>query len=297
MGRRTPGILWIAAGATLWGTDTVLRRPLTSALHPTQIVLWEHIILTLLVSPVLIRYSRQLRKIEGSVWLAILGTAWIGSALATVLFTTAIRSGNPTTAVLLQKTQPIFAIALASSALGEHLPPRFLWTALAAMAGAYLVAFGDGHLLAPASSFDLQPALLALGAAAGWAAATIWGRIATKRLPFEIVTALRVTCALPALIVAAFVQGQLAAPGRNYVPSLLWMAVVPGFAGLMLYYRGLRQTPASQSTIAELAFPITASLLNWLVLGAQAGAIQILGFALVWASIFKLSRAREHHGT
>ena len=295
MGRRTPGILWIAAGATLWGTDTVLRRPLTGALHPTQIVLWEHIFLTLLVLPLLMRYGKQLRKIEGSVWLSILGTAWIGSSLATVLFTTAIRSGNPTTAVLLQKTQPLFAIVLARSALGEELPQRFLWTALAAMAGAYVVAFGDGHILSPASSFEVQPALLALGAAAGWASATIWGRIATKTVPFEVVTALRVTCALPALIVAAFVQGQLAVPGRVYVPSLLWMAVVPGFAGLMLYYRGLRQTPASQSTIAELAFPITASLLNWLVLGAQATWVQILGFVLVWASIFKLSRGRDQH--
>ena len=293
MGRRTPGILWIAAGATLWGTDTVLRRPLTGALHPTQIVLWEHIFLTLLVLPLLMRYGKQLRKIEGSVWLSILGTAWIGSSLATVLFTTAIRSGNPTTAVLLQKTQPLFAIVLARSALAEELPQRFLWTALAAMAGAYVVAFGDGHILSPASSFEVQPALLALGAAAGWASATIWGRIATKTVPFEVVTALRVTCALPALIVAAFVQGQLAVPGRVYVPSLLWMAVVPGFAGLMLYYRGLRQTPASQSTIAELAFPITASLLNWLVLGAQATWVQILGFALVWAAIFKLSRGRD----
>ena len=277
----------------MWGTDTVLRRPLTGALHPTQIVLWEHIFLTLLVLPLLIRYGKQLRKIEGSVWLSILGTAWIGSSLATVLFTTAIRSGNPTTAVLLQKTQPLFAIVLARSALGEELPQRFLWTALAAMAGAYVVAFGDGHILSPASSFEVQPALLALGAAAGWASATIWGRIATNTVPFEVVTALRVTCALPALIVAALVQGQLGLPGRAYVPSLLWMAVVPGFAGLMLYYRGLRQTPASQSTIAELAFPITASLLNWLVLGAQATWVQILGFVLVWASIFKLSRGRD----
>ena len=279
----------------MWGTDTVLRRPLTGALHPTQIVLWEHIFLTLLVLPLLTRYGKQLRKIEGSVWLSILGTAWIGSSLATVLFTMAIRSGNPTTAVLLQKTQPLFAIVLARSALGEELPQRFIWTALAAMAGAYIVAFGDGHVLTPASSFELQPALFALGAAAGWASAAIWGRIATKTVPFEVVTALRVTCALPALIVAALVQGQFAVPGRVYIPSLLWMAVVPGFAGLMLYYRGLRQTPASQSTIAELAFPITASLLNWLVLGAQATWVQILGFALVWASIFKLSRGRDQH--
>jgi drug/metabolite transporter, DME family len=287
--RRESGILWIAAAATLWGTDTVLRRPLTGTLHPTQIVLYEHAILALLVAPIVIRGRAHLKEISGRVWAAVIGTAWIGSALATVLFTAAIQSGSPTTAVLLQKTQPLFAIMLARAVLRERLPARFPLIAGIAILGAYLVAFGDGNLLAPASSFDVLPALLAIGAAVGWASATIWGRIAAAEIPFELVTALRVLCALPVLFIAAAVQHQTSLPMPGQFVSLAVMALVPGFIALLLYYRGLRNTPASQATIAELAFPATASLLNWLVLGFTASGIQILGFIVVWGAIFNLS--------
>jgi drug/metabolite transporter (DMT)-like permease len=288
--RRVPGILWIAAGAALWGTDTVLRRPLTGALGPTQIVLYEHIVLAIIVAPILIRGRAYLSKIPGRSWLSILGIAWIGSALATVLFTAAIRSGNPNTAVLLQKTQPLFAIFLARAALQERWPKRFPLIACVALAGAYLLAFGGGDLLAPLASVQTLPALLALGASVGWAASTIWGRIAGKDLPFEMVTALRFVCALPALMIAAAVQDQMAVPSYREFASLTWIALVPGFAGLMLYYRGLRQTPASLATIGELAFPAVALLLNWSFFGATATSIQLLGFGIVWAAIFSLSK-------
>src|SRR5690349_2327412 len=124
--RRMPGILWIAAGAVLWGTDTVLRRPLTGVLAPTQIVLYEHLILAVVVLPLVIRGRTWLHKISLRVWLDLLAIAWLGSALATILFTAAIRSGNPTSAVLLQKTQPLFAITLARAGLHERFPHRFL---------------------------------------------------------------------------------------------------------------------------------------------------------------------------
>src|SRR3989442_3577085 len=71
--RRMPGILWIAAGAALWGTDTVFRRPLTGVLGSTQIVLYEHLILALVVLPIVIRERAWLDKISFSVWAAALG--------------------------------------------------------------------------------------------------------------------------------------------------------------------------------------------------------------------------------
>src|SRR5262245_54808734 len=114
-----PSVLWVAAGAALWGTDTVLRRPLTGVMEPTQIVFYEHLILTLAVLPILVSRRAHLSKIRSGVWFSLAGTALIGSALATVLFTAALRTGNPTTAVLLQKTQPLFAILLAHRVLKE----------------------------------------------------------------------------------------------------------------------------------------------------------------------------------
>lgn len=290
MQRPLRGILWVASGAALWGTDSLLRRPLSGTLGPTQIVLYEHLILAVIVLPIIIRSRTYLAKIRTDVWLPMVGTAWIGSALSTVLFTAAIRSGNPTSVVLLQKTQPLFSIFLARALLKEQLPVRFSILAGTAVAGTYLVAFGDGNLAAPAYSVALWPSILALGAAAGWGCSTVWGRIATGSIPFELVTALRFTLALPPLFLAAWIQGQTAMPSLAQGRSLIWMALIPGLAALLLYYRGLRQTPASQATIAELAFPVTASLLNWYALAIHVAPLQIAGFAIVWAAIFRLSR-------
>jgi len=286
---RLPGVLWIAAGAALWGTDTVLRRPLAGVLGSTQIVLYEHVILSFIVLPIIHRDRAYLSKIPLRIWLAVVGTAWIGSALATVLFTSAIGSGNPTTAVLLQKTQPLFAILLARIVLRETTPRGFAWIAVVAIVGGYLVVFGNSRPLA-SGSLEVAPALLALGAAASWAFATVWGRIAVAEVPFELLTALRFVIALPVLIGAALLQRQASVPASEQLPSLLWMALVPGFAALILYYKGLRNTPASQATIAELAFPATAAFLNWWILGVTATILQLAGFLLVWAAILQLSR-------
>ena len=45
------------------------------------------------------------------------------------------------------------------------------------------------------------------------------------------------------------------------VPNLLAIAIVPGLLALLLYYRALSRTPASLATIAEMAFPVTATLI------------------------------------
>jgi drug/metabolite transporter (DMT)-like permease len=291
--RRTSGILWITAAAVLWGTDTVLRRPLTDVLQPVQLVFYEHAILGLAVLPILWRSRRHLSQITGRTWAAIFGMAWIGSALSTVLFTQAVQSGSPTTAVLLQKTQPLFAIGLARSVLGERWPARFLTVAAIAVVGAYFVAFGDGNWLSPWRSIEFRPAVLALAAAAGWGFSTVWGRITASRVPFELITTLRVLCALPVLLAIAAFQGEVVVPATRTLPPLLWLALVPGFAALMFYYHGLRTTAASEATIAELAFPITAWLLNWLVLGVAATSLQLAGFTAVWLAIFTLHYNRR----
>ena len=57
---------------------------------------------------------------------------------------------------------------------------------------------------------------------------------------------------------------------------------------LLLYYRGLSGTKASYATLAEISFPASAVILNWVFLGAGVSANQILGFALLWGAILAL---------
>src|SRR3954447_1868395 len=103
------GVALVAAGAALWGIDGVLRQPLVDfespgAWSPYTIVLYEHIILTLLVAPFLVRHIGGLRRLDAAGWASALVIAWGGSALATLAFTKAFAYGNPSVVVLQQKT-------------------------------------------------------------------------------------------------------------------------------------------------------------------------------------------------
>jgi drug/metabolite transporter (DMT)-like permease len=285
-------LVWVALGASLWGTDTLLRRPLTASLSSIQIVFCEHLIAGAILLPILWRSRAEWRALSLKQWGAVLGIAWGGSALATVCFTEAIRLGNPTVAVFLQKLQPLFAALLAALLLRERLRGRFWICLVLALAGAYLVSFGDRLETGELVSARATAALLALAAAALWGASTVFGRFALDKLSFLALTALRIICALPLLGVLAAAQPApfVAQLDARQATSLLLMALVPGLLALIVYYRGLRHTRASLAALAELSFPATAAALNWAFLGAHLAAAQIMGFALVWAVIAYLER-------
>jgi len=274
------GLLWVALGASLWGTDTVLRRPLTASLTSGQIVFAEHLILSFALLPVFWRSRAEWRKLGWRQWAAVTGVAWGGSALGTLCFTQAIRLGNPTTAVLLQKTQPVFAALLAGALLGERLGARFWAWLAAAAAAAYLIAFGAAL---PAQPVAAGPALLAAAAAALWGASTVLGRFVLASVSFPTLTALRILAATPLL--AGIAGARLPAIHAGEAVSLLLLALVPGLLALLIYYRGLGRTTASRAAVGELAFPATAALLNSLAFGTPVTWTQWAGFVLLTALV------------
>ncbi len=280
------GLLWVALGASLWGTDTLFRRSLPAALPSARIVLLEHLVLCAALAPFAWRGRREWMKLNARGWAALMGIAWGGSALASVLFTEAVRAGNPTSAVLLQKTQPVFAALLAGSLLLEPLGRRFWGVLAAAVGGAYLVSFGTRV----PSGVEGRAALLALGAAALWGGSTVLGRFVLGSVSWLTLTALRIFAATPLLVaLAAGTRGEVS--GRSFGIIVL-LAAVPGLLALLAYYRGLAGSRASRAAIAELAFPATAALLNWIFLGAEVAPPQVAGFTIIWLAIVCLDSAR-----
>src|SRR5437899_493679 len=77
------------------------------------------------------------------------------------------------------------------------------------------------------------------------------------------------------------------------VAELALLALVPGLLALLIYYRGLRHARASRAAVAELSFAGTATVLNWIFLGARTSAIQLAGFAVLWTAILNLNRRVE----
>src|SRR4051812_46873335 len=116
------GVLLIAAGASLWGIDGVLRKPLTTEWSAWTIVLYEHLILTCVVAPILWRHRDQIRRMSRMGWLSAIAIGWGGAAFGTLPFTQGFAPpfSKPRGVLLLQKTQTPWAIRAAARLLGER---------------------------------------------------------------------------------------------------------------------------------------------------------------------------------
>lgn len=262
-------VVFVAVAAVMWASDTYFRAqliPPLGKLTASQIVIVEDALITLFLVPFLLRGIPELRKLHAAGWVAVSLIAIGPQAVATVLFTMSFSYHHFAETFVLQQTQPVIAIILAWIVLGERRRPWFWPVAAVAIAGVYLVVFSP-NLTAPFSDLShgrLEAGLLALGAAALWAGGTVMGRVALGRLSFQTTTSLRFTLAIPVLLVILFWQNGSHAFANyqiSYLPPFLGIALVPGLAALLLYYRALRSTPATLATIAEMAYPVVATFI------------------------------------
>lgn len=280
----------------MWGLDAVFIVALLHHFTSTEIVLFEHLLLALFAVPVLIWKRHELKRLNGYDWLSVLFVAWGGSALASILFTMAFNYGNANVILILQKLQPVFAVLLAAAILKEQIRKGYWFLLIAALIGAYLLTFSVRLPHAGWAGSGIG-ALCALGAAFLWGGSTVMGKRVVNKVSFSTMTALRFATALPLLFVLVEVQH----PVWHHVfqaftlwpvwANLLFQTLVPSLISLLLYYRGLDGVRASFATIAELAFPATGLLLNWLVLHQTISLGQWLGFAVIWLAVLQLSRA------
>jgi drug/metabolite transporter (DMT)-like permease len=292
-GRFNWGVVLVALGAAMWGTDALWRPSLLPIMSSQAIVFAEHLVLALYSIPAVVLGWPHLRRLRPLQWGALILIGWGASGLATVLFTEGFRAGDPTTVILLQKTQPIFAILLARLALGERLTLAYWPFFGLAMVGAYLGAFSSLEPIWRLPQAVVLAAVYALGAALLWGAGTVLGRFMLADVPFHTLTGLRFLLALPFLGALSLPQNgleQILAGFTQQPVSLVLVALIPGLLGLLLYYRGLLQTRASVATLAELAFPFTAIIVGWLYLGRLPTPTQFVGFTLLWIALLALSR-------
>ncbi|WP_442600804.1 DMT family transporter [Paenibacillus sp. KN14-4R] len=296
--RKLNGVWLVVLGAAMWGVDPLFRILLLKSFTSTQIVLLEHILLMVYALPVLWIHRAELRKLALRHVFAILFISWGGSAIATIMFTSAFAHGNPNTVLLLQKLQPLFAIVMARFVLKETLPKRFPVLLIVALGGTYLLTFGwsgSGGSFAEVAGVS---GLLSIGAAVLWGGSTVMGRVLLNKVSFESVTALRFAAALPLLLVTSWIEPSTWVMPTNLGDwasvsgSLLLQAFLPGLLSLLLYYKGLSNTKASYATLAELSFPAVGVLVNWIVFQQALTTSQLVGFVLIWGAIVSLSRQK-----
>ena len=296
-----PGVALVAIAAAMWGTDGILRVPLTKEIPSGMIVFLEHAILVVATLPFLRGIGSTLRRLDPGDWVALLLIGAGASAVATALFTQSFSYGEFTTTLLLQKLQPLIVLVGAWWILGERPLRRYWLFFIPAVGGAWLITFSEPL---DVSVNEATPALLAFGAAALWGMGTVLGRRLSPKIDFRQLTALRFLIGLPAAAVIVTLQsdwgvlrvlgagdflGTAGTPSGIMVPGgLILLAAIPGLIALLSYYRGLRSTPAIVATLAELAFPLSAITLNSIFLDVVPDGSQWLGVIVLAASVVAL---------
>lgn len=281
------GFLFIVAACLLWAVDTLIRYPLLfSGPSAQRIVFTEHLLLVLFLVPFAWKSRAVFWRAQVShlFWFLIIGG--VGSAYATLAFTQAFSLINPSLVILLQKLQPIVAISLAHYLLGERIRLSFLFWALLALFGAFLVSSPD--ILPGLSNVTLisQNALVGYGltlfAVVAWGSSTVFGKkLSTAGYDETQIMFGRFFTGFLALIPMFFVIGIELDFDLVINSKILAMVAISGLAGMWLYYMGLKRVSARVSALAEMFFPLCAVAINWIFLGKALEPIQIMGAALL----------------
>ncbi len=287
------GPLLIIAAAILWALDGIVRRSLYS-LPPITIVFFEHLIGALIITPFIWKYFLKVKLTKSQI-LLILFISLFSSLLGTLWFTTALLKVNfiPFSVVfLLQKLQPIFAITTAVIFLKEKVSQRYLIWAVLAFIAAYFVTFNNGVVNLETGSGTIEAALFALGAAFAWGSSTTFSRMVLLKLPDTYVTGLRFIFTTILSFFAVFLMGSfssLTQVDSSQLLKFVFIALSTGMVALLIYYKGLKETPVRISTILELVFPVLAISIDAYLYNTFLSPTQLIAAGVLLFSIYKLS--------
>ncbi len=295
------GCLAVGLAASMWSADGVFIRPQFYKFPPALVVFWEHFFGALIMLPFAIKYFREIRVLQKKDWLAIGWICLLGGFLGTLFITKAFFSAvngevSFATVVVLQKLQPIFAIAMARVLLKEKMGKVFYLWAFVAVLATYFIAFGKYGLNWQELDLWHNAAFFAVVAAFSFGSSTVFGKRVVSDLDFKATTSLRFSfTALIALAYTCFTGKIVQTQSLSLTHWLLFGLILctSGAGAIFLYYYGLKRISASIATLFELFWPLTAILLDYFIHGNTLNSVQLSGCAVLLMALFFIVRDRE----
>ena len=286
------GPMLIVIAAFLWGIDGILRRSMGS-LPPITIVFYEHLVGFLILLPFIVKSFRTV-KLTKKEWISIIFVALLSGLLGTLWFTMALLDTmfiSFSVVFLLQKLQPLFAITTARIFLKEKMPKEYAPWAVLALVAAYFVTFKNGIINFHTGTQTMVAALLAVGAAFAWGTSTTFSKIALNDKPSDYITGLRFFFTIIFAFIGVLIFGQLgtaAALNNSQAWTLIGIALTSGMVSLLIYYRGLKTTPVSVSTILELFYPLVAVFIGIFMYHDVLAWSQYLAAAILLYAMYRV---------
>jgi drug/metabolite transporter (DMT)-like permease len=285
----------VILAASLWAVDGIVLRPILYNLPVTLVVFVESVIVALLLTPIMAKHFGKLKNLTHMDWLAFLGVALFGGAIGTMAITKAlfyVNYVNLSIVILIQKLQPVFALVLAGILLKEKLTKKFFFWAGFAIIGAYFMTFGLHLPELRAGDKTVLAAIFALIAAISFSSSTVLSKRALRNVGFELGTYLRFTLTTIIMLIIVLTSGtitEISEISSHQLFIFLLIAFTTGGTAIFLYYYGLKRISASVATICELAFPLTAVMLEYFLRGNIMGPVQWAGAFLLLFSIVRVT--------
>lgn len=309
----------------LFSAPDVFVKPMAMPRASAFVTLVEHFLGVLILAPILFftrgfKHIREaFKKFEKRDWFALIFVSCGGSALGLFFFLISFGLGNPTVAILLQKTQPLITFIFAILILKEKPTKLFYVSLFIAIGGVILMSYDEILQKSQDVGWSIDwlgfiAIACSLIAAIFWGGSTVFGRILTKKLHFWDLTLLRYIGGFFFLIV---LNAGILTYNRTYfqflmvdigifpevstwqlpvITCLIYAAVLTGgILPLALYYFGLKRSRASIAGLAELAFPLLAIFINYFFLGWGLTWKQGVGAGILIVMVSALSfiNARE----
>lgn len=208
-------------------------------------------------------------------------------ALYQVCYVSAVQHAGVTIAVLVTLcTAPAIVAVLSGVFLKERLTPVVGGALVAALVGTALLVNPQGGAVEPGRA--LVGAAFALGSATAYAVVTLLGRAFAAR--YHPLQPLVVGFPLGALMLLAFAlpSGLALSYPLPAWGILLWLGLGPTALAYVLFFNGMKRTPATAASVIALAEPLTATTLAAVLFGERLGATGGIGAALLVAGVLAL---------
>jgi drug/metabolite transporter (DMT)-like permease len=219
-----------------------------------------------------------------------------GSAVGTVLFTYALKLGNPTVVQVVLNVQPLLSTTAAVLLFGDRLGRMFApWAIVAVGAGMVLVGLVPGVPL----SFNTG-IVYALVCALAWGLSTVAGRAVMTELSTPLASGLRVLVGLACMTIIVAARGHLAAgslwPAAADGHTVLWLLLLSTLSGgvpLLIYFKGLQLTRASTAGYFEMMQTLAGVAVTWGWFGASLERHQVIAAIVLIGAVAMVQRAQD----
>jgi drug/metabolite transporter (DMT)-like permease len=281
---RAKGIAGVIGAVAAWGVGPILVKlidlpGLTLALYR----LWSGLAVMLVVVAVT---GRRLRWLE-------MRTATATGLLFGVnvaFFFTALKHTSVADASLITALAPVLIFVVAGPLFGERLRARDLRLAAITIGGVVVVVIGSSGR----PEWSLLGDLLAVGALVSWAAYFVASKRARATLgTLEFQTGVMLGAAALVTPVVFISGSRLTLPHGDDWLWLTLFVLIPGAVGHSIMSWAHRYVDVSVASLIVVAQPVVSTLAAAVFLSEALGALQLLGGAIVLASIVAVIRSHR----